>query len=265
MAKQYSKKAFMEGRKAGLEKDKAKNLAKGMFRPDDADDAADDEDLEKADCMEPDGDEDLEKGEKALQEALDLVKGEEGRITSEQLALVAKKYDDKVDKLVAAADALIKADHVRKGNQEKAILRVGDMIPDLVGAIKGLRDVLKAVSSDVALVKGEVSGLNDLVKGGLPALDLNKGDKADLVGAPVSGLKAKDSVAAPVPSPNEPAADTVKVTVGSFMKTTDALLKGDTLSADDYDTVVTARAAVQSSGMQATDALAAIKHLLPAA
>lgn len=255
----------MAARKEGLDKDKSKNLAKGMFRADDADDAADDEDLEKADCAEPDGDEALEKGEKALQEALDLVKGEEGRITSEQLAAVAKKYEDKVDKLVAAADALIKADHVRKGNQEKAILRVGDLIPDLVGALKGLRETLKAVSSDIALVKGEVSGLNDLVKGGLPALDLNKGDKADLVGAPVAGFKAKDSAAAPVPSPNDDAVSAPKITVGSFMDATDALLKGDTLSADDYDMVQTARAAVQLNEMKAADGMSAIKHLLPAA
>lgn len=255
----------MAARKEGLDKDKSKNLAKGMFRPDDADDAADDDDLEKADCEEPDGDEDLEKGEKALQEALDLVKGDDGRFTAEQLAAVGRKYEDKVDKIVAAADAIIKADHVRKGNQEKAILRVGDMIPDLVTALKGLRETLKAVSSDVALVKGEVSGLNDLVKGGLPALDLNKGDKADLVGAPVAGFKAKDSVAAPVPSPNDGAADAPKVTVGAFMATTDALLKGDTLSADDYDMVLTARSAVQLNEMKASDGLSAIQHLLPAA
>ena len=279
--KQFSKKAYATARKAGVEKEKAKDIAKGMFSAKDADDGADDDELEKAEKelgghMEPDGDEAIKKGDSALAEAIDSIKKGVGRVVAndEYRAMLEKAEADAAEradlagslgKQTAALNALTKGliEH-RIPALEKAVGGIHQFLQGLDAKLASLAPKVEGMSEAVALVKGLREEFETL-GGAKSAADLSKGDQA--LGKPATQPKAVGSV---VPSPNDPPADTGKMTVGQFRAETDAALdvlkKGDTdYSRTAVRQILDARTAVFAGGgvKTAADAYAEIRHLLP--
>lgn len=276
--KAFSKKAYSAARKAGVEKEKAKDIAKGMYSANDADDGADDEDLEKAEKelgghMEPDGDEEIKKGDSALKDAISAIKSGVGRVLDDE------NYKQALAQATReAADVDVSATLAKQSAALSALTKgvVGERLPNIEKGLAGIHVFLKGVQASLdslekryaaqtaateALVKGMTEKLEVLRAAPGADADLTKGDK---LGVPVTTPKAVTSATSPVPSPNDEPAKNGAMTVGEFMSRTDAMLadlkKGDKLDA--IQKVLDARLNV-NSGVRAKDAWAEIAHLLP--
>jgi len=288
--KQFSKKAYSAARKAGVDKDKAKAIAKGTFNSSDADDGADDEDLEKAEKdlghMEPDGDEDVKKGEAMLADAVEMVKKGVGRVmkTEEYDRLMAQAEQEgreradlaaSFERTGAAVNALTKGlVDTRIPNLEKGQAGIALTLKGVLELLAPLRPFLESAKESAELIKGMKADLDNLRKGesDKQGAGIAKGE-SDKLGVPVTAPKAQQSGSV-VPSPLDGQPTDDKVTVGSFMEITknalDGLKKGEK-DLDDLkklenrvamDAILNARLEVQS-GLPAKDGLKSIQHLLP--